>query len=178
VVLSRQPLVTLDRTKYSSAAGLLRGGYILISCEGEPELILMATGSEVGLMLEAYEALTKQGVKARACSMPCLELYKQQSHEYMSSVLPDSCRARISIEAATKDTWGDFIGLDGEHIGMITFGASGPIKQIQKELGFTVEHVLAAAKRVMGKQPRTMASEADVIREWKRRKSMVDPNNQ
>jgi len=173
VVLSRQPLPTLDRTKYGSAAGLHKGGYTLIDCGEEPELILIATGSEVGLMLEAYDALVQVGVKARAVSMPCMELFKQQSDEYISSVLPDSCRARVSIEAATRDTWGDFIGLDGEHVGMITFGISGPLKDIQKELGFTLEHVMAAAKRVLAKRPRTMASEGAVIREWKGKKASL-----
>jgi transketolase len=172
VVLSRQPLPTLDRTKYAPASNLTKGGYVLISNDGgKPDIILMATGSEVTLMLQAYELLIEQGVKARAVSIPCKELFRQQSEEYMASVLPDSCRARVSIEAATRDTWGMFIGLDGEHIGMITFGASGPINVIQKDLGFTVEHVMAAAKRVMDKKVRSLANEAEVIREWKRRKT-------
>merc|ERR1712228_1091869 len=90
---------------------------------------------------------------------------------YQESVLPSSCRARVSIEAATKVTWGCFIGLDGEHIGMITFGASAPIGTLHKELGFTVEEVLAAAKRVIAKSPRTMESEASTARDWKRKRS-------
>mmetsp|Transcript_4845 Transcript_4845/g.13198 ORF Transcript_4845/g.13198 Transcript_4845/m.13198 type:complete len:743 (+) Transcript_4845:91-2319(+) len=171
IILSRQPLPTLDRSVYAPASGLTKGGYVLISNDGgAPEIILMATGSEVTLMLNAYDALVKEGVKARAVSLPCCELFKQQSAEYMDSVLPDMCRARVSIEAATRDTWGTFIGLDGEHVGMITFGASGPINVIQKDLGFTVEHVLAACKRVMTRKTRTLASEGEVIREWKRRK--------
>jgi len=170
IVLSRQALPTLDRSKYGAAAGLRQGAYILASAgEGPPELLLMATGSEVALMLEAHEALAALGVKVRSVSMPCVELFQQQPPEYMESVLPNACRARVSIEAATRHTWGSFIGLDGEHVGMITFGSSGPCKSVQKELGFTKEAVVAAARRVMAKQPRTLASEADVMRAWKRR---------
>jgi len=169
VVLSRQNLPTLDREKFAAASGLRRGGYILAGMGLLPEVILMATGSEVHLMLEAHEKLTAQGVKVRSVSMPCLELFRQQPLEYVRSVLPEECRARVSIEAATKDTWGSYIGLDGEHVGMITFGCSAPIARLQKELGFTVEAVVAAAKRVIERQPRSMASEADVLRAWKRR---------
>mmetsp|Transcript_43734 Transcript_43734/g.135743 ORF Transcript_43734/g.135743 Transcript_43734/m.135743 type:complete len:280 (+) Transcript_43734:2-841(+) len=171
VVLSRQALPTLDREKYGPASGVRRGAYIMAGGAIEPDVILMATGSEVALMLEAHNALTAQGIKVRSVSMPCMELFTQQPEEYIESVLPSSCRARVSIEAATKDTWGAYIGLDGEHVGMITFGASGPGKHVQKELGFTVDAVIAAATRVMSKQPRTMSSEADVLRAWKKRKS-------
>mmetsp|Transcript_3217 Transcript_3217/g.7237 ORF Transcript_3217/g.7237 Transcript_3217/m.7237 type:complete len:740 (-) Transcript_3217:68-2287(-) len=170
VVLTRQPVPTLDRTIYGDVAGVQKGGYILSDCEGVPELILIATGSEVTLMLESHKALQKDGVRVRSVSMPCSELFRHQSAEYVSSVLPDSCRARISIEAATRDNWGSFIGLDGEHIGMITFGSSAPHKRLQEELGFTVDAVKQAAARVMTKKPRTMESEADVMRAWKRRK--------
>jgi transketolase len=174
VVLSRQGLPTLDRSKYAEAANVHRGGYVLVTSEngeGCPDLILIATGSEVHLMLEAYEVLCAGGLKVRAVSMPCIELFKRQSHDYMMSVLPDGCRARVSIEAATRDTWGTFIGLDGEHVGMITFGASGPLKCLQKELGFTVDDVVAAARRVVQKVPRSLQSEADVLQAWKRRHS-------
>mmetsp|Transcript_52171 Transcript_52171/g.124325 ORF Transcript_52171/g.124325 Transcript_52171/m.124325 type:complete len:738 (+) Transcript_52171:134-2347(+) len=174
VVLTRQAVPTLDRTQYAPASGVARGGYILADCEGQPQLILMATGSEVTLMLESYHALKADGVRVRAVSMPCLELFKNQPAEYVSKVLPDSCRARISIEAAVRDTWGCFIGLDGEHIGMITFGSSAPHKRLQQELGFTVDAVKAAAQRVMSKNPRSMESEADVMRAWKRRKPSVE----
>mmetsp|Transcript_118181 Transcript_118181/g.294820 ORF Transcript_118181/g.294820 Transcript_118181/m.294820 type:complete len:745 (+) Transcript_118181:73-2307(+) len=176
VVLSRQPLSTLDRSKFAAASGLCKGGYILAGANYEPDVILMATGSEVSLMLEAHQSLSAEGVKVRSVSMPCMELFKQQSHEYIQSILPDTCRARVSIEAATSCAWGCFIGIDGEHIGMITFGSSAPIKRLQKELGFTPEAVVTAAKRVLAKQPRSMESYADVMREWKRRKTSSADN--
>jgi transketolase len=175
VVLSRQPLPTLDRSSYACASGLRRGGYILAQANSDatelPEVILMATGSEVTLMLEAHNFLAAEGIKVRSLSMPCLELFKNQSEEYMEQVLPASCRARVSIEAGRRDAWGTFIGLDGEHIGMITFGASGPLKSLHQVLGFTVEHVVAAAKRVMDGKPRSIASRAAVARAWKRHKT-------
>jgi len=170
VVLSRQKLPTLDRNKYASAANVKRGGYIIAGAAMHPDVILMATGSEVSLMLEAHEKLASEGVKVRSVSMPCVELFKHQPCEYREMVLPNSCRARVSIEAATNDTWGAFIGLDGEHVGMITFGLSAPVQRLHQELGFTIEAVTSAARRVMEKQPRTMTSQADVMRAWKRRK--------
>merc|ERR1712190_691460 len=105
-----------------------------------------------------------------------MELFKQQSHEYIQSILPNSCRARVSIEAATSCAWGCFIGIDGEHVGMITFGSSAPLKRLQKELGFPPDAVVTAAKRVLAKQPRSMESYADVMREWKRRKTGAADN--
>lgn len=171
VVLSRQALPTLDRSIFAPASGLTKGAYILIDTKEPLELILMATGSEVSLMVQAYDKLKAEGCAVRLVSIPCVELFKQQSAEYQESVLPNSCRARVSIEAATKDSWGSFIGLDGEHIGMITFGASAPISTLHKELGFTVEEVVAAAKRVMAKNPRSVDSEASVARQWKRKRS-------
>lgn len=172
VVLSRQAMPTLDRTKYSPASGLRKGGYILAdSGKAVPEVILMATGTEVALMLKSHDALAAQGIKVRSVSMPCMELFKHQSNEYIESVLPNACRARISIEAARRDAWGSFIGLDGEHVGMITFGTSGPLAHVQQELGFTVEAVTAAAKRVMEGKPRGFETRSAVQRAWKRRKT-------
>jgi transketolase len=161
VILSRQALPTLDRTKYPSASNIKRGAYILAGADAVPELILMASGSEVPLMLEAHESLTREGVKVRSVSVPCLELFKQQSSKYMQSVLPDACRARVSIEAGVEDTWGRFIGLDGEHVGMSTFGASAPLKSLQKEFGFTCDEVVKTARRVLLKT-RRMSSKASV----------------
>jgi len=152
--LSRQPLPTLNRTKYAAASGLRKGAYKIAGTDEEPELILMASGSEVSLMLQAHEHFEAQGVKVRSISMPCIELFKQQSEEYRNSILPSSCRARVSIEAASRESWGFFTGLDGEHVGMSTFGASAPIKCVQKEFGFTKEAVIAAGQRVMDKQRR------------------------
>ncbi len=135
----------------------------------------MATGSEVHLMLEAHDSLEKAGVKVRSISLPCLELFANQPLEYIQSVLPDACRARVSIEAATSHSWGAFIGLDGEHVGMITFGSSAPIKKLQQELGFTAEKVVDAARRVMSKRPRTMDSYAEVQQRWKKQRSFEAP---
>jgi len=171
VVLTRQPVPTLDRNKFAAASGLRRGAYILAGADYEPDVILMATGSEVSLMIEAHQALSAEGLKVRSVSMPCMELFKQQPLQYIQAILPDSCRARVSIEAATSDAWGCFIGIDGEHVGMITFGSSAPIKRLQKELGFTIDAVVTAAKRVIAKQPRSLESYADVMRGWKRRKT-------
>jgi transketolase len=157
VVLSRQALPTLDRTKYASASNIQKGAYVLADADAVPELILMASGSEVALMLEAHESLKAEGFKVRSVSVPCIELFKQQSSEYIESVLPNACRARVSIEAGVEDTWGRFIGLDGEHIGMNTFGASAPLKSLQKEFGFNVDEVVKAARRVMSKTRRTFS---------------------
>merc|ERR1719265_2322720 len=153
VVLTRQPVPTLDRSIYGSACGISRGGYMIAGVEDEdPDLIMMSTGSEVALMLEAHEALRSEGVKVRSLSIPCMELFERQPQEYIDNLLPNSCRARLSIEAATRDT----------------LGASAPHKHLQKTLGFTKEDVLLAAKRVLAKKPRTYASYADVTRAWKR----------
>merc|ERR1712048_778894 len=132
VVLSRQNLPTIDRTKYAKASNLSKGAYILAdSSSGTPELIFMATGSEVDLMLKAHEKLTEEG--------------KQ-------SLLPDTCRARISIEAASSLGWDKYIGLDGQHCGMDTFGASAPLASLQEEFGFTAPQIIATAKKVMKKK--------------------------
>jgi len=149
--LSRQALPTLDRTKYASALGLRKGAYQIAGDNTEPELILMASGSEVHLMLEAHEHLDAQGVKVWSISVPCIELFMQQSEEYRNALLPTTCRARVSIEAATRESWGFLTGLDGEHVGIDRFGASAPIKALQKEFGFTKDAVVAAAERVMHK---------------------------
>jgi transketolase len=152
--LSRQPVPTLDRSKYALASGLRKGGYKISGKGAEPDLILMASGSEVSLMLQAHEHFEAEGVQVWSISMPCIELFMQQSEEYKNSVLPPTCRARLSIEAASRESWGFFTGLDGEHIGMSTFGASAPIKAALKEFGFTKEAIIAAGKRVMDKQPK------------------------
>jgi len=156
--LSRQALPTLDRTKYAVASGLRKGAYKIAGKDEEPDLILMASGSEVSLMLEAHEHLDAKGVRVWSISVPCIELFMQQSEEYRDMLLPPRCRARVSIEAATRESWGFLTGLDGEHVGVKSFGASAPIKHVQKEFGFTKEGVLAAAQRVMDSNPRTIVS--------------------
>eukprot|EP00746_Dinoflagellata_sp_MGD_P033335 gnl/MRDRNA2_/MRDRNA2_179501_c0_seq1.p1 gnl/MRDRNA2_/MRDRNA2_179501_c0~~gnl/MRDRNA2_/MRDRNA2_179501_c0_seq1.p1 ORF type:complete len:331 (-),score=61.10 gnl/MRDRNA2_/MRDRNA2_179501_c0_seq1:49-966(-) len=161
--LSRQPLPTIDRAMYAPASGLRQGAYKIAGKASEPEVILMASGSEVALMLEAHVNLDAQGVKVWSISVPCMELFMQQSAEYRDSLLPPTCRARVSIEAAAEESWGFFTGLDGEHVGINSFGASAPIKCVQKEFGFTKEAVLAAANRVMKKNRRKVTSATAVI---------------
>ncbi|CAE7037182.1 tkt [Symbiodinium sp. CCMP2592] len=156
-ILSRQSLPTLDREKFASASGLHKGGYILTcsSNGGAPDVILMSTGSEVHLMLEAHDALSADGIEVWSLSMPSIELFKSQPAKYIESVLPSGCRARVSIEASKGDCWGSLIGLDGEHVGMNGFGASGPMERIQMEKGLTVKAVENAARRVMKEQVNT-----------------------
>jgi len=160
VVLTRQDLPTLDRTKYGPAEGLHQGAYIIAGGEEHPDLILMASGSEVWLMLQAHEILVAQGVKVRSLSVPCIGLLKTQSDAYIKKLLPDSCRARVSIEAGRRDQWAALVGLDGEHIGMKKFGESGPMKQVLENFGFTPEQVVVVARRVLEGKPESIASRA------------------
>ncbi len=152
LVLTRQALPTLDRTKYASATGVEKGGYILAEAQGgQPEVILLATGSEVSLCIEAFEQLTSEGIKARVVSLPSWELFARQSQEYRDSVLPPSVPARVAVEQASTLGWERFVGPQGHTIGMGTFGASAPLKDVQKKFGFLSESVAQAAKRVLGK---------------------------
>jgi transketolase len=152
LVLSRQNLPTLDRSKYAPAAGVEMGGYILAdAADGKPDVILMATGSELSLIVDAYEKLKAEGVKARVVSMPSWELYEKQSAEYRDSVLPPAVRARVSVEQASTFGWRRYTGTEGACIGMRTFGASAPLKELQKKFGFTLDAVVAAAKDQIAK---------------------------
>ena len=148
LVLSRQALPTLDRTKYASADRLEQGAYVLASSDN-PDLILIATGSEVSLAVAAYEKLTAEGVAARVVSMPSWFRYEQQSDAYKESVLPKAVKARVSIEMASEIGWDRYIGLDGKAISMATFGASAPLAKLQDKFGFTVDKVVETAKSVM-----------------------------
>jgi transketolase len=149
LILSRQAIPTFDRTKYAAAAGLAKGAYVLgDSADGKPEVILVGTGSEVGLCVGAYETLTAQGIKARVVSMPSWELFEQQSQEYQDSVLPPSVKARVSVEQGSTLGWHRYTAA---HIGMKTFGASAPLKELQKKFGFTPDAVVAAAKEQIAK---------------------------
>ncbi len=149
LILSRQAIPTFDRTKYAAAAGLAKGAYVLAdSADGKPEVILVGTGSEVGLCVGAYETLTAQGIKARVVSMPSWELFEQQSQEYQDSVLPPSVKARVSVEQGSTLGWHRYTAA---HIGMKTFGASAPLKELQKKFGFTPDAVVAAAKEQIAK---------------------------
>jgi transketolase len=149
LVLSRQALPTFDRTKYASAAGLHKGAYILADCEGVPEVILMGTGSEVQLCIGAYEQLKAEGVRARVVSMPSWKTFEKQSAEYRDQVLPSAVRARVAVETGTTLGWREHVGLDGRIVARADFGASAPIKELMKEFGFTVEHVVAEARALL-----------------------------
>jgi len=147
IVLSRQPLPTLDRTQYSSAEGLSKGAYVLADAkEGEPEVILIATGSEVGLVVEAFEKLKAQGVAARVVSMPSWELFEDQDQAYRDSVFPPAVRARVAVEQAGPLGWDRYVGNTGAKVMMTTFGASAPIDKLQAKFGFTVENIVKLAK--------------------------------
>jgi transketolase len=152
LVLTRQALPTIDRTKYASAAGVAKGAYILAEAKGgKPEAILMATGSEVSLCLSAYETLSSQGVKVRVVSMPSWDIFEHQSREYRDSVLPPDVTARVSVEQASILGWDRYVGSKGKIIGMHTFGASAPLKELQKKFGFEPEAIAKAVKEVLGK---------------------------
>ena len=148
LVLTRQALPTVDRTKYASASGLARGAYVLADAPGgRPDVLLLATGSEVYLCMDAFEGLAKEGIKARVVSMPCWELFEKQDRAYRESVLPTSVNARVSVEMASTFGWSRYVGMSGHSIGMNSFGASAPLKDLQKHFGFTVENIVAAAKQ-------------------------------
>jgi len=147
LVLTRQAVPTIDRTKYAAASGLARGAYVLADPPtGEPEVILIATGSEVSLCLEAYEQLTKDGVRARVVSMPSWELFDDQDKSYREAVLPTHVKARVSVEEASDFGWSKYTGTQGHNLCIETFGASAPLKQLLKKFGFTVERVVVMAK--------------------------------
>ncbi len=147
LVLTRQALPTLDRGRYASADGVARGGYVLADAQdGKPEVLLLATGSEVSLCVEAYEALTAEGIKARVVSIPCWELFDDQEESYRNSVIPPVVTARVSVEQGSVFGWTKYTGITGHQIGMRSFGASAPLKDLQKKFGFTADDVVAAAK--------------------------------
>ncbi|NEQ22016.1 MAG: transketolase [Microcoleus sp. SIO2G3] len=147
LVLSRQALPTLDRTRYAVASGLAKGAYILADAEdGKPDVLLLATGSEVSLCIEAYEQLKTEGIKARVVSMPSWELFEQQSQDYRDSVIPPTVTARVCVEQASTFGWGEYVGSRGARIVMHTFGASAPLKELQRKFGFTPDKVVTAAK--------------------------------
>ena len=147
IVLSRQPLPTLDRTQYASAEGLEKGAYVLADAkDSEPEVILIATGSEVGMTVQAFEQLKAQGVAARVVSMPSWELFEYQDQAYRDSVFPPSVTARVAVEQAGPLGWDRYVGNTGTKVTMNTFGASAPIDKLQAKFGFTVENIVKLAK--------------------------------
>ncbi|MCG6541058.1 transketolase [Pseudomonas sp. KSR10] len=148
LIFSRQNLPYHIRDNETEAA-IVKGGYILKSCQGEPELILIATGSEVGLAVQAYDKLTAQGRKVRVVSMPCTSVFDAQDAAYKQQVLPVEVGARIAIEAAHADYWYKYVGLDGRIIGMTTYGESAPAGQLFEEFGFTVDNILSVAEELL-----------------------------
>ena len=147
LALSRQPMPTLDRSKYAPASGVAKGAYVLADAEGgKPQVILIASGSEVSLAAQAHEQLKKEGIRARVVSMPSWDIFERQPQEYRDSVLPPAVTARVAIEQASTFGWERYVGPMGRVIGMKTFGASAPFKELQKEFGFDPAHIVAAAK--------------------------------
>ena len=155
LILTRQAVPTLDRTKYAPAEGLRCGAYVLADADdGRPHVLLLATGSEVALCVEAFEMLKAERIKARVVSMPSWEIFEHhcRNHpEYREQVLPESVGARVSVEQGSTLGWARYVGRGGHSIGMETFGASAPLKELQKKYGFTPEYVVAAAKNQIAK---------------------------
>lgn len=151
VVLTRQNLPTLDRTEYAPASGLQKGAYVLADApDGKPEVILIGTGSELSLCVEAYQRLAAEGVNARVVSMPSWELFDAQPQQYRNSVLPPEVTSRVAVEAGVEQGWHKYIGPSGGFVGMRSFGASAPFKRLYKHFGITLENVVAQAKAAVG----------------------------
>ena len=152
LVLTRQKLSFLDRTKYGAAAGLARGAYVLAdSPGGAPEVVLMSSGSEVALIIDAQKKLETAGIRSRAVSIPSMEIFARQDQSYRDSVLPKGIK-RVAIEAAHPMSWYRWVGDDGAIIGIERFGASAPAAEIFTHLGITADHVVESAKRLLGKK--------------------------
>jgi transketolase len=152
LVLTRQDVPIIDRSRYASAEGLRRGGYVLADPEGgDPEVILIATGSDVPIAVAAHEKLVSEGVRSRVVSLPCWELFERQEDSYRDDVLPPGITARVSIEEASTLGWEKFVGPEGAMIGMHTFGSSAPLKDVQTKFGFTPDRVAETAKEVLGR---------------------------
>jgi transketolase len=153
LALSRQPLPTLDRSKYAPASGVARGAYVLGDAPGgKPEVILIATGSEVSLAVQAHEKLLAEGICSRVVSMPSWDIFEHQTQEYRESVLPPNVRARVAVEQASTFGWERYVGQEGSIIGMKTFGASAPLKELQRKFGFQPDEVVAAAKEQLSRR--------------------------
>jgi transketolase len=150
LVLSRQTLPTLDRDKYAPASGVARGAYVLADAsDGNPEIILIATGSELSLAADAHERLFAGGIRSRVVSMPSWDIFERETQEYRDSVLPPDVTARVGIEQASTFGWERYVGTVGRIIGMHTFGASAPLKALQQEFGFTADNVVATVKSLL-----------------------------
>ncbi|MBA7610809.1 Transketolase [subsurface metagenome] len=151
LLLTRQGLTVLDQGKYGSAANLSKGAYVLAGAD-KPDVLLLASGSEIGIALEAAEKLTAEGITAQVVSMPCWELFDKQNQEYKDSVIPPSVKARVGIEAGVELGWSKWLGEKGIFIGMSSFGASAPGKVCFEKFGITVENVIKAAKKTIEKK--------------------------
>ena len=152
LVLTRQGLPTLDRTKYAPASGLARGAYVLADTEGgKPQVILIGTGSEVSLCVGAYEKLKEEGIRARVVSMPSWDIFESQDQSYRDQVFPPDVTSRVAVEAAATLGWDRYVGSKGRIIGMRSFGASAPLKDVMKKFGFTVENVAKTARELVSK---------------------------
>jgi len=146
MVLSRQNLPTIDRNGRGPAAGTARGGYTVVDCAAEPQVILIGTGSELMLCIEAAEKLTDEGIAVRVVSMPCFELFDQQDADYRNSILPANVHARVGVEAGIRMGWDRYLGTDGHFVGMDSFGASAPAEELYEHFGITVENIVKSAK--------------------------------
>jgi transketolase len=152
IALSRQPLPTFDRCKYGSAAGVARGAYVMADApDGLPEIILIASGSEVALVVQAHEALTAQEIRSRVVSMPSWDIFAHQPQSYQEEVLPTAVTARLAVEQGSVLGWADYVGPHGRVIGMKTFGASAPLKELDRKFGFEPEHVVSVAMELLGR---------------------------
>jgi transketolase len=153
IALSRQPLPTFDRRKYASAAGVARGAYVMADAPGgSPEIILIGSGSEVSLVVEAHEALASRGIRSRVVSMPSWDIFEHQPQSYREEVLPQNVKARIAVEQGSVLGWDRYVGAGGRVIGMKTFGASAPLKELQHKFGFEPEHIVEAATELLGRK--------------------------
>ena len=153
LALSRQSLPTLDRSKYAPASGVAQGAYVLADCPGgNPEVIIIASGSEVSLAVEAHENLLTEGIRSRVVSMPSWDIFEHQPQAYRDGVLPPNVTARVAVEQASTFGWERYVGTSGQVVGMNTFGASAPLKELQRKFGFEPDHLVGAAKQQLGRK--------------------------
>jgi transketolase len=150
LLLTRQNVPVIDQTKYAPATNLPKGAYVLTGAD-KPDVLLLATGSEVSVALAAYDKLTAEGIRARVVNMPCWELFEKQTKEYRDSVLPADIKARVAVEAAVEFGWRRWLGPDGAFVGLSSFGASAPAKVCFEKFGITPDAIVAAAKKQLGK---------------------------
>jgi transketolase len=153
LALSRQPLPTFDRGKYASATGVARGAYVMADApRGPPEIILIASGSEVALIVKAHEALLAKGIRSRVVSIPSWDIFEHQPQSYREEVLPPPVKARLAVEQGSVLGWEHYVGDHGRVIGMKAFGASAPLKELQRKYGFEPDKVVAAALEMLGRK--------------------------